>query len=307
MADAAPAIKPSNPQASRLHADTTDIAIRYWSRSMDLSIAPTTAATVPVQASDSNLNSVALTQRSATADAAASAVTSITAVDPQVTSARVAKYLDAMSINFRTGKDAEGVANALVSSMQALILQRPDIANAQFDFQSDDGSIKVTSDSLSDSDKSWLQNLLNSNSALVQAVNTFHSDAVGGYAAWAAADGTPLTDAQSQAVSKKADGMVSFMQLFHQLGTAGAKGMFNDGAYYAPNGAKIDLTQNTGNAVGFLSFMQSARAMSNGTDEYVGPAGHTLYGAAKFDVFNASMMPDFYPSLVTSLGVHEVA
>lgn len=275
---------------------------------MSLSIG--SASATIVAASDSTLNSVAMDQNATVKDAAlASSVTSMTAVDPQDTADRLARHLNAMTINSRTGADAQDVANALVSSMQALVLQRPDLASARFDFQSSNGTIKVVSDSLSESDKTWLQNLLNNNDSLVQAVNAFHGDAVGGYAAWADADGTPLTDAQAQAVSKQADGMVSFMQLFRQMGSAGAQGMFKDGPYYAPNGAKIDLTQDTGNAVGFLSFMQSAQAMANGTDKYVGPNGHSLFGAAKFNVFelNASAVPDFYPTRATSLGVDETA
>lgn len=275
---------------------------------MSLSVGQTSATIVA--ASNSDLNSVALNQNSTATDGlSTSSVTSTTAIDPQKTSDRISKYLNAMMTNSRTGADAQNVANALVSSMQALILQRPDLANAQFDFQSDNGSIKVISDSLSDTDKTWLQDLLNNNGSLVQAVNAFHSDAVGGYSAWADADGTPLADAQLRAVSKQADGMVSFMQLFQQMGRTGAQGMFKDGTYYAPDGAKIDLTQNTGSPVGFLSFMQSAQAMANGTDEYVGPGGHSLFGAAKFNVFelNVSALPDFYPTKATTLGVHETA
>jgi hypothetical protein len=272
---------------------------------MSLSISSSSAATTANY--ESNLNSLALNQSSATANAAALSITSVTEVSSQATDARVSQYLDAMSMNFRTGQDAQDVANALVASMQDVLQQRPDLANAQFDFQSDNGSIKVTSQTLSDSDKAWLQNLLNSNGTLVQAVNAFHQDAVGGYAAWAAADGTPLTDAQTQAVSNEADGMVSFMQLFHQMGEAGAQGMFKDGPYYAPNGTKIDLTQNPGSATGFLSFMQSAQAMAYGTDTYMGPAGHTVFAAAQFNVFDGSALPNFFPSQATSVGIHETA
>ncbi|WP_322011806.1 hypothetical protein [Paraburkholderia sp. J12] len=273
---------------------------------MSLSISPSSNAAIASN-NASNPGAVASNQSSATANAAASSIVSVTEVTAQLTEGRVSQYLDAMSMNFRTGQDAQDVANALVASMQAVVQQRPDLANAQFDFQSDNGSIKVTSNTLSDSDKAWLQNLLNSNGTLVQAVNAFHQDAVGGYAAWAAADGTPLTDAQTQSVSNEADGMVSFMQLFHQMGEAGAQGMFKDGPYYAPGGAKIDLTQNPGSATGFLSFMQSAQAVAYGTDTYVGPAGHTIAGAVKFNVFDGSALPNFFPSQATSVGLHETA
>lgn len=226
--------------------------------------------------------------------------------------ATLAKYQQALDSNARTGQDAQAVATALESSMQQLILQRPDLANAQFDFQSDNGTIKVTSGSLSDSDRTWLQNLLNSNGALVQAVQSFHTDLVGGYSAWADADGSPLTDAQSAAISSQADGLVSFMNLFGQMGASSKLPNADDKDVYALNGAKIDLTQDPGSAVGFLSFMQSAQAVANGTDVAKTPAGD-FYGVEKFNVFEqnpgspwAIRIP-FFPADATSLGMHETA
>lgn len=221
------------------------------------------------------------------------------------------KYGQALDTDSRTGADAQAVATALVTSMQQLILQRPDLANAQFDFQSDNGTIKVTSNSLSNGDRTWLQNLLNGNDALVQAVNTFHSDLVGGYSAWAAADGQPLDATQSAAVSKQADGRVNFMQLFGQMG-ASTDIPHLDPNVYAINGAKINLTQNAGSAVGFLSFMQSAQAVANGLDYTTTPNG-TYYGVDRFNIFEQNLSAPmsiripFFPPGATSLGVHETA
>ncbi|NYE27230.1 hypothetical protein HDE78_000155 [Rhodanobacter sp. K2T2] len=224
----------------------------------------------------------------------------------------LAKYQQALDSNARTGQDAQAVATALVSSMQQLILQRPDLANAKFDFQSDNGAIKVTSGTLSDSDRAWLQNLLNSNGSLVHAVQSFHNDLVGGYSAWANADGNPLTDAQSNAISKQADGLVSFMSLFRQMGASSKVPNADDKDIYALNGAKIDLTQDPGNAVGFLSFMQSAQAVANGADVAKTPVGN-FYKAEKFNIFEQNLSNSwairipFFPSDATSLGMHETA
>lgn len=226
--------------------------------------------------------------------------------------ATLTKYKQALDSNARTGQDAEDIAKALVSSMQQLILQRPDLANAQFDFQSDDGTIKVTSNTLSDSDRTWLQNLLNSNGALVQAVQSFHSDLVGGYKAWADADGQPLDDAQSQAISKQADKLVSFMTLFRQMGASSVVPHEDTKDIYALNGAKIDLTQNPGSAVGFLSFMQSAQAVETGEDVAKTPIG-SFYNVEKFDVFQQSLSAPgsiripFFPADATSIGLHTTA
>lgn len=272
-----------------------------------MSLAINTGVTSTVANASMDLRSVALNQTATATNAATSPVT-LTVVDPQVASARLAKYLHAMDTNFRTGQDAKNVANAMLSSMQTLILQRPDLANAQFDFHLDHGSLEVTSGSLSDSDKTWLQNLLNGNSALVQATNAFHRDAVGGYSEWAQADGNPVTKAQSDALGKQVDQTTNFMQLFQQISAKGAQFVSTGGgALYASNGAKIDFSQNPGNAVGLLCFLQSAKAVESGADKFVDSNGRVSYGAFRGDLFAQSMVPDFYPSQTTSIGVHETA
>jgi len=256
---------------------------------------------------DLNQRSTALNQVVSTTAAAVSPVT-VTAIDPQMTSERVTQYLSAMETNFRTGQDAKDVANALVSTMQTLIEQRPDLANAQFDFRSDNGSIMVTSNTLDDSDKIWLQDQLNSNGSLVQAVNAFHSDALSGYSDWAKADGTPLTDAQTQAISRQIDARTSFMQLFQQLNTQGAQWVSEGGGTLeGSNGSTIDFSQNAKTAAGFLSFMQSAKTVESGADSYVESNGDVSYGGVKGDLFGQSLMPDFFPTPSTSIGVHETA
>lgn len=272
-----------------------------------MSLAINTAVPSTIENAGMDLRSAALNQAATATDATTSPVT-LTAVDPQAASARLAKYIHAMDTNFHTGEDARNVANALLSSMQTLILQRPDLANAQFDFHLDNGSIQVSSGSLSDSDKTWLQNLLNSNSALVQAANTFRRDAVGGYSEWAEADGNPVTKAQSDALGQQVDQTTNFMQLFQQISAKGAKFVSTGGGtLYASNGAKLDFSQSPGNAVGFLAFMQSTTALESGADKYVESNGRVSYGAFRGDMFAQSMVPDFYPSQTTSIGVHETA
>jgi hypothetical protein len=147
--------------------------------------------------------------------------------------------------------------------------------------------------------------------AFTQAVQSFHNDLVGGYSAWANADGNPLTNAQSDAISKQADGLVSFMNLFKQMGASSKVPNAHDrDNIYALNGAKVDLTQDPGSAVGFLSFMQSAQAVANGADVAKTPVGN-FYGAEKFNVFERNLSSPwtiqipFFPSDATSLGMHE--
>jgi hypothetical protein len=74
----------------------------------------------------------------------------------------------------------------------------------------------------------------------------------------------------------------------------------------------VDLTQDPGSATGFLSFMQSAQAVANGTDVAKTPIGN-FYGAEKFNIFEQNLSNPwairiaFFPSDATSLGVHETA
>jgi hypothetical protein len=233
----------------------------------------------------------------------------MTAIDPQDHS-RLDTFLQALGAPLKMGVDAQNMANALIPTMQSLVQDRPDLANAQFDFQSNNGAIKVVSNTMSESDRTWLEGQLNGNSALVQAVQSFHDDAVAGYANFAEANGTPLTPSQSDTVSKQADGLTSFMDLFKKLGADGQACMFRDGPYYTPDGAKMTLAQDPGSAVGFLSFMKSVQAAANGTSHYVSPTGKTLYGILKLNVFElgSSAIPQFFPpSQTQSMGVHETA
>jgi hypothetical protein len=60
--------------------------------------------------------------------------------------------------------------------------ERPDIAAQKFDFEtSADGSLKVVSDTMSKSDKDWLQQQLNGDKNLVSLANKFDSLLVQGY------------------------------------------------------------------------------------------------------------------------------
>lgn len=129
--------------------------------------------------------------------------------------------------------------------MQSVVSERPDLANAHFDFHSSNGSIQVTSKDLSASDISWLQGQRNGNTSLVASVKAFHDDAVSGYAKWSEADGTPLTASQSDAVSARADGLGGFMSLFQSLGQDAQKYQMKDGDYKLADGSKTNVFQNT--------------------------------------------------------------
>jgi hypothetical protein len=193
--------------------------------------------------------------------------------------------------------------------MQAVLSERPDLANAHFDFQSSNGSIQVVSKSLNADDKSWLQEKPNSNAGLVQAVKAFHDDAVAGYASWADADGSPLTQAQSDDVSKNADGLVGFLDLFKNLGNDAQQYQIKDGTYTTSDGSPMNLAQDPTTAAGFLAFNKSAQASANGSFSFTSNSGHVLYGG-QLNIFamNSPALPRFLPPSDTkTLGFNETA
>ncbi|MBW0445147.1 hypothetical protein EN871_04345 [bacterium M00.F.Ca.ET.228.01.1.1] len=270
---------------------------------MNVSIASTSATT----ATGTNPNAIALNQMQAARDEMTDPLT-VTAIDPQ-DNTRLNKYLRAITTPMTLGEDAQNVATALVPTMRAILRERPDLANAPFDFQSSNGSIRVVSAGLSADDKSWLQGKLNNNTDLVQAVKTFHDDAVAGYAFWADADGAPLTQAQTDEVSKKADGMVGFLNLFKSLGSDAQQYQMKDGTYTTSDGSPMDLAQDPTTAAGFLAFNKSAQASADGTFTFTANSGHVLYGS-RMNIFelNSSALPHFFPPSDTkTLGFNETA
>jgi len=240
---------------------------------------------------------------------APSASLTVAAIDPQ-DHTRLDKYLTALNAPLKMGLDAEQIANALIPTMQSVLQARPDLANAQFDFESDSGSIRVTSSSMSASDKAWLQAQLNGNTALVQAVQTFHDDAVEGYTTWADADGNSLSQSDLESVNKQADTLTGFMALFAGLASTAQSSLMKNGSYYTANGEQMNLATNPSSAAGFLNFMRSVQAAANGTSRFVSSSGHTTYGALRMNIFemNSSAMPNFFPASDTkTLGLNEQA
>jgi hypothetical protein len=258
-------------------------------------------------AAQTSLSSAVLNQSSADAKTLMSPMT-ITVDDPAVAAARLAKFLQAMGAPLIMGTDAQHIATALTPTMLSIVSERPDLANANFDFRSNNGSIQVESTSLSASDKAWIQGKLESNANLVQAVQSFHDHAVAGYATFSDANGAPLTQAESAAVSRKADGLGGFLNLFQSLGNAAQKYLEEDGTYKTSDGQTMNLAQDPRTAAGFLGFINSAQAATNGTFNFVSNSGHNFNGS-QMNVFNNdSVIPNFFPpSPAQSLGLNEVA
>jgi hypothetical protein len=268
---------------------------------MSLAIHPLGPASVTL--SSTAIKSVALSQ-AVPADSG-STITAVTPTSAAANSAKLDAALQALGSAGKLSSDLQNVASALVPSMQKIIEDRPDLANANFDFQSDNGSIKVVSSSLSDSDKAWLEKTLNANKGLVDAVQTFHDDATKSYALWAQADGQTLSSSDTHKVSQLADQAFSFMSMFQHASQTMLQNMFTDGSYTTSNGAPIDFRQSVNSPLSFLVFQKSNRAIVEGTDTYTSPIGHRYYGAMKGNFFfSSAVIPDFMPSMSSnSVGV----
>ncbi|AOZ06261.1 hypothetical protein [Cupriavidus malaysiensis] len=278
---------------------------------MNLSIQAAGVAAWPASDAGASLaqaaNAAAQADPSSAAHAASPLI--VSAVDPNDHS-RLDRYLSALGAPLKMGGDAEQMAEALVPAMQSLLQQRPDLGNAHFDFALSRGSLVVKSDTLDDADRAWLQDFLNGNKELLQAAQAFHDDAVAGYASWAEADGKPLSAAQLDAVSQQADGLVSFMDLFKKLGRQAHATLLAQVSYMQPDGSRLDLSRDPGSANGFLAFMQGAHTMRDGTATYAGPAGQTVYGGLRGDIFSmiGTAIPQFLPpSASRSVGLKETA
>lgn len=83
-----------------------------------------------------------------------------------------------MSILGNLSTKLRDVTSQLATSLHEIIAKRPDLADAQFDFMTDNGQIKVVSKTMTESDRAWVESTLNANAGLVLATRAFHQQAV---------------------------------------------------------------------------------------------------------------------------------
>jgi hypothetical protein len=80
------------------------------------------------------------------------------------------------TIESAVAQDTQDLATMVAAAFQAIVGQRPDLAQVTFDFTGGKDGIKVTSSALNDEDRAWLEKQLNANDALVDMVNQFNGD-----------------------------------------------------------------------------------------------------------------------------------
>jgi hypothetical protein len=211
--------------------------------------------------------------------------------------AKISAILKAYAAHDAMAYDASHVMDALVPTMQSVIDQRPDLANAKFDFKTDNGHLKVVSSTMSAKDKAWLEDQLNSNKALVSATKSFHAHAVEGYQLAAALDDSSSTTIDTATISAAADNKFSFMDVFQRFGQASA-GLDQGGSYYTSDGTALDFNLVPNTASSFLRFAKTANAIEAGDVRYVDDAsGREFNGAIKGSIFHifVFVMPAFRP------------
>jgi hypothetical protein len=197
--------------------------------------------------------------------------TEIPQFDEQAWAASVQTY-------FARGKDLQQIGEALAFSMQDLIQERPDLAQAKFDFVSDKGVIRVTSSELGEADRAWLESTLNGNAALAVAVKRFHDDAVDVYALTRKSHGQLIDDAEYQKTSDAVDNMYQFMDLLRNV----ADGVRNDYqpttafSYQDVTGAPLAFDADPSSAAGLLDFMDKIRSLESGPLTVVTRKSHTM-------------------------------
>jgi len=254
-----------------------------------------TGVSVLANQPDYSLAQSVQSQLGASLDSTAPSVTILSTDARADNLAAVATFVKAYGMPLQMGQDASHAMEALESTMQSVIQQRPDLANATFDFQSDNGHIKVMSSTMSAKDMAWLEGQLNSNKALSAAVQSFHDHAVEGYQLWASLDGSAATS-DPAAISAAADKKFSFMDVFHRFSQAFVRGMDRSGTFSTLEGKPIDFDLSPTTAQSLLSFANAAKAVKQGSVLYVDPAGGSHYGVLKGDIFGSLYaLPDFRP------------
>lgn len=208
----------------------------------------------------------------------------------------VAQANKAMALQGKLASDLQSVVDALTASMRKVVEDRPDLALSSFDFQSNHGAIKVISVSLSDHDKAWLEQTLNANSSLVDAVKAFHDDAANSYALFAGATGQPVSASDADQLSTLTDRSFNFMGMLQNASRAMLQAMDSHGRYVTANGATIDFHRPVNSALDFLVFQKSERAIRDGTSTYSSVSGRMSYGTIKGNVFSiGAVIPSFLP------------
>ncbi|WP_322087249.1 hypothetical protein [Burkholderia sp. BCC1999] len=228
----------------------------------------------------------------------------VRALDPEAMQAALTKQLS--MVGDLTMK-LRGVTDPLAASMQEIVAKRPDLADASFDFTTDNGQIKVESTSLAETDRAWIESTLNANAGLVLATNAFHEQAVDLAAQGAAVRGDTFTDGDRAAAGRSADARFHFMSLLN-ASVARNQPLASGEHLVAQDGTPLTVGQSAGTARGTLALLNTARQLSSGTAILVDRSGRETAGmrAELVDV-GLDVLAGYTPDGGSSVGFHETA
>ena len=229
----------------------------------------------------------------------------VRAVDPQAMQAALAKQLS--MVGDLTMK-LRGVTDALATSLQDIVAKRPDLADAPFDFVTDDGRIKVVSKTLTDSDRAWVESTLNANAGLVLATRDFHEQAVDIAAQRAAVRGDTFADSERAAASQGADARFHFMSLLNRSVADNPPPVPPGGHFTTQDGTTLTIEPSAGTARGTLALLNTARQLSSGAAIFVDSSGKKSYGMrAELVNVGFDVLAAYAPDGGNSVGFHEIA
>ncbi|AOR70917.1 hypothetical protein BBJ41_25760 [Burkholderia stabilis] len=229
----------------------------------------------------------------------------IRAVDPEAMQAAMTKQLSMVG---DLSTKLTGVTDQLATSMREILAKRPDLADAQFDFMTDNGRIKVVSKTMTESDRAWVESTLNANAGLVLATRDFHQQAVDLDAQGAAVRGETFTESDRAAAGQRADTRFQFMSLINAAVARNGKSVEAGGHFTTLSGTPLKVEQSAGSARGTLALLDTARQLSSGAAVFVDGTGQKTYGrqAQLIDV-GFDVLARYTPDDGNSVGFHEIA
>ncbi|WP_068087546.1 hypothetical protein [Novosphingobium rosa] len=181
-------------------------------------------------------------------------------------------------------QDTQDLANTITAAFQSILAQRPDLADATFDFTGGKDGIKVISSALSDEDRAWLEKTLNANTALVDLVNRFNSDlgkAMDGAAALKAREASAPGTTPPKSPAAKVDGKVSFLALMQGvMNKAAPSGSSDDSTYTDQWDRPVDLrSAKTTSLAGMIDAKRQLDALQDGSIVTHLGNGRVLHGS----------------------------
>ncbi|MGS0894647.1 hypothetical protein ACVBGC_19255 [Burkholderia stagnalis] len=242
-------------------------------------------------------------------DASTLAVVPVSGPDQTAVSAQLDKISKLLSIPADLSAGLRGVANELATSMREILARRPDLADAQFDFETDNGSLRVVSKTLNEADRTWIEQTLNANTSLVLAAGDFHKQAVAGYEYAATANDDTFTASDRAAASQRADTQFQFMSLINEAVERNRKALPQD-SLVTSNGTPLKVEPSAGTARGTLALLDTARTLASGAAMRVsdGETGRKTYSyqTQLIDV-GFDVLDQYLPKDGKRLGFHEIA